>query len=348
MRLLTTKQHYFAAVLTLTGQHEGSGSIEHGQESTLFQDSPYSLKLSRWRLMPGCMSVTEAQLRGEHKSTKMTVSLPLVLQVLSQIRTIRVQALLGSDMLLICISLAGTVRKTLACFRDSEVSGDLAQTYTPYTNSSLMLALSGDHTWTAEGDGTHAAGGCATKGNSSQHRHAYLHTVEHTTSATIALLQHRLSSILFLNFVQERNRDAYTLSQSGSPVPPLNPDNEVCLKEAASQQLGLLEEGLANILLPSRHEWEGAAQKLAHDKKVAMAWERHALQHFNGRLLPGCCHLGCSNLCGASEAALLTQLCSGCRRVRYCSVKCQREAWLVGGHKLVCSSMEHTPTGLEV
>lgn len=63
----------------------------------------------------------------------------------------------------------------------------------------------------------------------------------------------------------------------------------------------------------------------------------HAVSHLNGRLLPGCCHLGCINLAGVSEAALPTLLCSGCRRTRYCSVKCQRAAWLKGGHSTVCN-----------
>ncbi|MEW5303668.1 MAG: hypothetical protein WDW36_006339 [Sanguina aurantia] len=64
--------------------------------------------------------------------------------------------------------------------------------------------------------------------------------------------------------------------------------------------------------------------------------EKHALDNFHGRLLPGCCHLGCEDLSGVSEAALPTLLCGGCRRARYCSVGCQREAWLEGGHSMVC------------
>lgn len=72
-----------------------------------------------------------------------------------------------------------------------------------------------------------------------------------------------------------------------------------------------------------------------HDR-ISAAWERYTVLHFPGMLLLGCCHLDCTNMEGVSEAALMTQLCSGCRRVRYCSVGCQRAAWLKGGHKEVC------------
>lgn len=68
------------------------------------------------------------------------------------------------------------------------------------------------------------------------------------------------------------------------------------------------------------------------------SWEGYAVGNFIGRLLPGCCHLGCTNLGGVSEAALPTLLCSGCRRVRYCSTECQRAAWVQGGHKGSCGT----------
>ncbi|MEW5318047.1 MAG: hypothetical protein WDW38_009300 [Sanguina aurantia] len=66
------------------------------------------------------------------------------------------------------------------------------------------------------------------------------------------------------------------------------------------------------------------------------AWEQLAWKGFDGRLLPGCCHLGCTNMAGASEATLPTRVCSGCRQARYCSVECQRAAWLGGGHAAAC------------
>lgn len=65
-------------------------------------------------------------------------------------------------------------------------------------------------------------------------------------------------------------------------------------------------------------------------------WGLYDKHFFNGRLVVGCCNLLCTNLAGASEAALKTKLCSGCRQARYCCTKCQRQAWIEGGHTLLC------------
>ncbi|MEW5314921.1 MAG: hypothetical protein WDW38_006381 [Sanguina aurantia] len=46
----------------------------------------------------------------------------------------------------------------------------------------------------------------------------------------------------------------------------------------------------------------------------------------------------CDNLSGCTEAALPTLLCAGCRRVRYCSEECQRQAWVGGGHRDRCGT----------
>lgn len=67
-------------------------------------------------------------------------------------------------------------------------------------------------------------------------------------------------------------------------------------------------------------------------------WEQSAVSSFLSGLLIGCCHLRCTNLSGLSEADLKTQLCSGCRKARYCCVECQRSAWLDGGHSTVCGN----------
>lgn len=45
--------------------------------------------------------------------------------------------------------------------------------------------------------------------------------------------------------------------------------------------------------------------------EVSILFERYAVEHFNGRLVSGCCHLGCFILGRVSESALQTQLCSG-------------------------------------
>lgn len=70
--------------------------------------------------------------------------------------------------------------------------------------------------------------------------------------------------------------------------------------------------------------------------EINVAWERYAMTCFHGRLLPGCCYWRCQNLEEVTEAALRTQLCSGCRKARYCSKDCQKAAWLEGGHSKVC------------
>lgn len=74
--------------------------------------------------------------------------------------------------------------------------------------------------------------------------------------------------------------------------------------------------------------------------EVNVLCEQYAISHFSGRLMPGCCHMGCSNMSGFSEAALPTLLCSGCRRARYCSLGCQVAAWQEGGHSIVCKTPE--------
>lgn len=63
---------------------------------------------------------------------------------------------------------------------------------------------------------------------------------------------------------------------------------------------------------------------------------------FRGVYLPGCSSMGCANLDGHSEMSMCNAVCGGCRRARYCSVDCQKHAWLhpsLGGdgHGLVCA-----------
>lgn len=85
-------------------------------------------------------------------------------------------------------------------------------------------------------------------------------------------------------------------------------------------------------------------ERLAADVPKGHArWERFAFNRLAGRVMPGCSHWGCTNLGGFSEDALLTRLCSGCKRARYCSPACQRAAWVEGGHREACGSQTHTP-----
>ena len=47
-----------------------------------------------------------------------------------------------------------------------------------------------------------------------------------------------------------------------------------------------------------------------------------------------CANPGCANLSGESEAGLRTKVCTGCRKVCYCSTECQLEHW--GQHEMWC------------
>lgn len=74
--------------------------------------------------------------------------------------------------------------------------------------------------------------------------------------------------------------------------------------------------------------------------RLDSVWEKYVATHLNCRLVQGCCNLGCIDLRGANESALVKKaarsLCSGGKKARYCSVECQRAAWLIGDHKTVC------------
>lgn len=50
---------------------------------------------------------------------------------------------------------------------------------------------------------------------------------------------------------------------------------------------------------------------------------------------PGCANVGCTNLQGASEAALKPRRCSRCRTVRFCCQECNKAEWRQ--HKSACT-----------
>lgn len=71
-------------------------------------------------------------------------------------------------------------------------------------------------------------------------------------------------------------------------------------------------------------------------KKQAVVWsEFHACRGVCP-IVGRCGNFTCDNKSECSEAALPTLLCSGCRKVRYCSVKCQRHAWIQCEHRNLC------------
>lgn len=96
-------------------------------------------------------------------------------------------------------------------------------------------------------------------------------------------------------------------------------------------------QGLKNVMV----EIDTASQQTtlttkARESLISSAWEKYAISDCDSIFLNGCCNLGCTNLASVSEAVLPTQLCAGCRRMRYCSVECQQAAWLGGRHSSWC------------
>lgn len=74
---------------------------------------------------------------------------------------------------------------------------------------------------------------------------------------------------------------------------------------------------------------------------------RHALQHFHGRLLPGCSYIGCTNLTGFGEELSPSRSCSWIWRTRYCSVSGQQAAWSAGRHFNECGKGKWSEAGWE-
>lgn len=84
------------------------------------------------------------------------------------------------------------------------------------------------------------------------------------------------------------------------------------------------------------HISEDGKNELPDRRTQGIVWDRFSAAECRPWMLPGCGNWLCQNTVGCSEAALSTRLCSGCRRVRYCSVGCQRTAWKAGGHEVLC------------
>lgn len=94
---------------------------------------------------------------------------------------------------------------------------------------------------------------------------------------------------------------------------------------------------IQTILTPPK-ERQYDCQRMGVGLINASIWQKYVMRSFQGRLLAGCCHLGCKNMGGCSEGTLPTLLCGGCRRARYCSTECQQEAWIKGMHKYACGN----------
>lgn len=139
---------------------------------------------------------------------------------------------------------------------------------------------------------------------------------------------HKLQTILLVLFALLYQSH---LKSATAPSLPLETPSQWFHESADA--VACLDQGLRDfaqaLLLSAQAEAGG-------QERVLLIAEQYAALHFNGRLAPGCSHLGCTNLCGVSETALCTLLCSGCRRARYCSQECQKASWVKGGHSAVC------------
>lgn len=144
---------------------------------------------------------------------------------------------------------------------------------------------------------------------------------------------HQLSSIIMIGLIRISNwllrHDAAQRSTKGSSA-----QHPEWLLIVGNSQPEL--RSVATSLLLQQSDCESWLSEQAFACLEGCVWGAYAREYLHGPLLPGCCYLGCSNLTGVSEAALPTLLCSGCRRVRYCSVACQRAAWVGGGHSTLC------------
>lgn len=332
------------------------------------------LRLSGWQNMPGSMSVIEALLRlplpqGLHSPTPGDLVSLFTVRALEGVLAVRLAQHVDVKTLGTFISLAGTLRKVMyrntGPFPEESPDWRLVQA----SESILLSILSRVRLLTvgtpmpgsnAEEESTCSVGGMHTSGatsrdvsggvstNTSVHSmdpssrrqlNSYEHELfpaEFSGTAERERFQGQLFSILLLTYVQERNKQVRGCQQQGlSPSPDSAASDAL---DAAAKSVGLAPTALRAMLVPSGCEIASTQQEAAHDCGAAVAWGRFASKRFHGRLLPGCCNLQCVQLSGVSEASLATQLCSGCKRMRYCSSKCQREAWLAGGHMLVCGS----------
>lgn len=147
---------------------------------------------------------------------------------------------------------------------------------------------------------------------------------------------HRLTTILLTMLVQLCHIRRF-LEQGDATVQSRSPAPSSQWLRVTLAALGKLSEGLTPLLVTLVCGPPRLPAATANTFRADTSVELYAVLHFHGRLTPGCCYSRCTNMSGASEAALKTLLCSGCRWARYCSVGCQRAAWVEEGHSKVCN-----------
>lgn len=302
--------------------------------SFMYEHNPTQLKLSGWMQLPGSFSVMEALLRGEFRPTDTRKLSLQIVNVFEHAQKLNAANAMSVKTLLLLLSLAGTIRKVLFYVDYSYTSGSIDPPVMLHLEHNLIKFIANVQQWGLQQgcpvmtDETTSINSPSAADGLSQHLEA--------SGAQHERLRQRLVSTLLLIYVQERNKDARACEQGRVKIP----DDGFSSDEhtATAHRLGISRDACSELLLVSCGKPRTKTEEEEHGRKVMFMWERFAVKQHRGRFLPGCCSLGCRSLAGVSEAALPTQLCSGCMLARYCSVKCQREAWTDGGHSRVCSS----------
>lgn len=277
--------------------------------------------------LPGMFHMAEASLRSTTEGPERRLG--VALQAIGLMGHVQVSGAVTPQCMAACVSFTATVRKVRQLDLNEWYSSSGGGRATPgfeqvsamqATVDVLLDALTDVNFWVVEeGDSARCLPGCSV-----------------SVGATPRM---QVLALLSLAWADEQNAYVRMMCEQSAEQhipdlqPPLHHHYDTCHTRlnALTMQSLLRKNGgrIGNIL-----------HRAAHRLQLATQWDAFARSYLNGRLSPGCCHLGCTNLAGISEAALPTQLCGGCKQVRYCSTKCQREAWVGGGHRQVCGRGE--------
>lgn len=318
-----------------------------------------------WQSMPGSMMMLEALLREE----SFVINAKQLLYALIAAKQLLFKA--SPPCLPACVSLFSTIRKHTGMFvkklaaqaklerrrgeadegwgKDVEDAlGEVPKCLSSLLKSTLVCKDRGGNVGSSTCSSNGGSSSSFKRGGTSYKdgtrvTYEYLQDFEHTNSVppstSLILLNsnaqsfkamEQLRALLTLTLTHLRGLTAWTNLVTANPQP-----------QWCRDVLPQLDPFLASIVGAVNTLHVGSldgTQELGYFRMTDIFWEHYTQWNFRGRLLSGCCHLRCRNMEGCSEAALPTLLCSGCRRVRYCSVACQKAAWATGGHSFRCGT----------